>query len=65
MFFIVFDCRKRKVCKRRRSQRNGWISDPRNINGQWLVCFDQEYDLPNIATIPVKEEDLIIIEESV
>lgn len=64
MFFIVFDCRKRKVCKRRRSQRNGWICDPRNINGQWLVCFDQEYDLPNIATIPVKEEDLKVIKES-
>lgn len=42
----------------------GWICDPRNINGQWLVCFDQEFDLPNIATIPVKEEDLIVIKES-
>jgi hypothetical protein len=43
---------------------NGWICDTRNINGQWLVCFDQEYDLPNIATIPVKEEDLKVIIES-
>ncbi len=42
----------------------GWICDPRNINGQWLVCFDQEFVLPNIATIPVKEEDLIVIKES-
>ena len=43
---------------------DGWICDPRNINGQWLVCFDQELDLPNIATIPVKEEDLKVIKES-
>lgn len=21
---------------------DGWICDPRNINGQWLVCFDQK-----------------------
>ena len=42
---------------------NGWICDPRNINGQWLVCFDQKFDY-NIATIPVKEEDLVVIEES-
>ena len=43
---------------------DGWICDPRNINGQWLVCFDQEFDLPNIATIPIKEEDLKVIRES-
>ncbi len=37
---------------------DGWICDPRNINGQWLVWFDQYGELPNIATIEVKEEDL-------
>lgn len=40
---------------------DGWICDPRNINGQWLVCFDQYGDLPNIATIPIKEKDLEVI----
>lgn len=40
---------------------DGWICDPRNIDGHWLVCFDQYGELPNIATIPVKEEDLEII----
>lgn len=43
---------------------DGWICDPRNINGQWLICFDQKFDLPNIATIAVKEEDLKVIVES-
>lgn len=42
---------------------DGWICDPRNINGQWLVCFDQDGALPNIATIAVKEEDLEVIYE--
>jgi len=42
---------------------NGWICDPRNINGQWLVCFDQYGNLPDIACIPVKEEDLEVIYE--
>ena len=32
----------------------GWICDPRKINGQWLVCFDQYGDLPDISCIPVK-----------
>lgn len=40
---------------------DGWICDPRNIEGSWLVCFDQEGELENIATIAVKEEDLKII----
>ncbi len=43
---------------------DGWICDPRKIDGYWLVCFDQEFDLPNIATIEVKEEDLKVIKES-
>ena len=42
---------------------DGWICDPRNINEQWLVCFDQYGALPNIATIPVKEKDLEVIWE--
>lgn len=42
---------------------DGWICDPRNIDGEWLVCFDQYGDLPDIATIPVKEEDLELIAE--
>lgn len=43
---------------------DGWICDPRTIDGTWLVCFDQKGDLPNIATIPVLEEDLKVIVES-
>ncbi|MCM1042818.1 MAG: hypothetical protein NC350_01240 [Corallococcus sp.] len=39
----------------------GWICDSRNIDGQWLVCFDQYGALPNIATIPVNEEDLEVV----
>ena len=42
---------------------DGWICDPRNINGQWLVSFDQSGDLPEIACIPVKEVDLEVVEE--
>ena len=40
---------------------DGWICDPRNISGAWLVCFDQYGDKPNIATISVKESDLKVI----
>ena len=40
---------------------DGWICDPRNIDGQWLVSFDQFGDLPEIACIPVKEEDLEVL----
>ena len=42
---------------------DGWICDPRKIDGLWLVCFDQYGALPNIATIEVKEEDLEIVTE--
>lgn len=42
---------------------NGWICDPRKIDGLWLVCFDQKYDY-NIATIEIEENDLVVIEES-
>ena len=40
---------------------DGWICDPRNLEGTWLVCFDQYGELPNIATIAVKESDLKFI----
>lgn len=40
---------------------DGWICDPRNIDGEWLVCFDQYGYLPDIACIPVKEEDLELV----
>ena len=42
---------------------DGWICDSRNINGQWLVCFDQYGDLPDIVCIPVNEEELEVIDE--
>lgn len=41
---------------------DGWICDPRNINGQWLVCFD--HVLPQYPIIAVKEKDLKVIWES-
>lgn len=47
-----------------RKGMDGWICDPRKIEGTWLVCFDQEGELPNIATIEVLEEDLKVIRES-
>lgn len=40
---------------------DGWICDPRTILGAWLVSFDQEGDLPEIACIPVDEKDLEVI----
>lgn len=42
---------------------DGWICDPRKIEGCWLVCFDQYGELPNIATIEIKEEDLEVMFE--
>ena len=42
---------------------NGWICDPRKIDGLGLVFFDQKYDY-NIATIEIEENDLVVIEES-
>ncbi len=43
---------------------DGWICDPRNINGQWLVCFDHADNLKTYPIIAVLEEDLKVIEES-
>lgn len=36
----------------------GWICDCRCINGMRLVCFPQNGEKDNVATIPVKEDDL-------
>lgn len=47
-----------------RKGMDGWICDPRKIEGTWLVCFDQEGELPGIATVSVLEEDLKVIRES-
>lgn len=41
---------------------DGWICDPRNINGQWPVCFDDE-EMFAITIIPIKEEDLELVRE--
>lgn len=41
----------------------GWICDPRNINGQWLVCFDGGETSP-FPLLPVKEDDLEVVWES-
>ena len=43
---------------------DGWICDPRNINGQWLVCFDNEIIFNEFPIIPILEEDLKVIRES-
>ena len=56
-----------KECYAKHSVHKGmdeWICDPRNIDGTWLVSFDQFGDKPNIATIAVKETDLKIISTS-
>lgn len=36
----------------------GWICDPRSIDGTWLVNFPQYGEKDDIATLDVKEEDL-------
>ena len=40
---------------------NGWICDPRCIDGYWLVNFPQYGEKENIATLEIKEEDLKLI----
>lgn len=42
---------------------DGIILDTGNIDGQWLVSFDQKGALPEIACIPIKEEDLEVVFE--
>ena len=39
----------------------GWICDSRCINGMYLVCFPHYDEKDNIATIPIKEEDLKLL----
>ncbi len=41
----------------------GWICDPRIINGQRLVCFDDDI-FPMYPIIEVKIEDLEVVEEA-
>lgn len=40
----------------------GWICDDRNIDDSWLVNFPQCGEKDDIAEIPVKEEDLKLID---
>lgn len=39
----------------------GWICDARNIDDSWLVNFPQCGKKQDIATIAVKEKDLILL----
>ena len=39
----------------------GWITEPENINGYWLVDFPQCGEKDDIATIPVREEDMKVV----
>ncbi len=39
----------------------GWICDPRNITGSWLVNFPQYGEKDDIATIAVDEKDLKLL----
>ena len=36
----------------------GWICDPRSIDGTWLVNFPQYGEKENIGTEAIQEEDL-------
>ena len=39
----------------------GWICHPECIQGCWLVSFPQYGEGRDIATIPIKEDDLTLI----
>ncbi len=39
----------------------GWICYGDNSYGAWLVCFPQYGEKDNIATISIKEENLILL----
>lgn len=39
----------------------GWIYDPRRVEGCWLVNFPQCGEKPDIATISVEEKDLKLV----
>ena len=40
---------------------HGWITEPENIDGYWLVNFPQCGEKNDIATIPVREEDVKVV----
>ena len=39
----------------------GWICDPNNIDGSWLINFPQYGEKQDIATIDIEETDLKLI----
>lgn len=39
----------------------GWICDSRCINGRWLVMIPQYGEKENIAALPIKEENLVLL----
>ena len=45
----------------KRQGMHGWITEPENINGYWLVNFPQCGEKNDIATIPVREEDMKVV----
>ena len=42
----------------------GTILDPRNIDGQWLVVFENPITFADELFVPIKEEDLKLIYDS-
>ena len=39
----------------------GWICDPRSIDGTWLVNFPQYGEQDDIATLAIDEDDLFLL----
>ena len=39
----------------------GWICDPKNIDGSWLVNFPQYGEKQDIATIDIEDTDLKLV----
>lgn len=62
------DCAEAPVDKKRYAKdgihqgMQGWICHAKSVQVCWLVNFPQQGEKGNIATIPVKEEDLMIID---
>ena len=44
-----------------RKGMQGWICDPRSIDGTWLVNFPRYGEQDDIATLAIKEEDLRLL----
>ena len=40
----------------------GWICDDRNIDDSWLVNFPQCGEKEDVAEIPIKEDDLKLVD---